>query len=305
MYDFPPYRPPSEAHSALIRVSRGCPWTHCTFCGMYKETLTQDRDINDIKADIKDAPFLFPSAKTVFIGDSDPLTHKQIHSVLTHIKKAFPAIDRITTYARAFTLAKTAINDLIKLRKSGLTRVHVGLESGDPIILKKIKKGYTPTLIAKGAHNAKSSGLELCFYVLCGIGGDNRWQSHALKTARIINQIQPHFIRLRTLTLVANSPLFNTYQEGNFTPISPLNRLRETQLMIGELNIEGCRLESDHITNNLWSSEGIVYQGVSGQLPEDTETMLHQLTEAIQTIDGREDIVDANHLLQQGLIGNL
>jgi len=81
---------------------------------------------------------MFPSAKTVFIGDSDPLTHKQIHSVLTNIKKAFPTIDRITTYARAFTLAKTAINDLIKFKKSGLTRVHVGLESGDPIILKKM-----------------------------------------------------------------------------------------------------------------------------------------------------------------------
>jgi len=75
--------------------------------------------------------------------------------------------------------------------------------------------------------------------------------------------------------------------------------------MIGELNIEGCRLESDHITNNLWSSEGIVYQGISGQLPEDKKTMLDHLTETIQTIEGRQDIVDANHLLQQGLIGNL
>ncbi len=31
-----PIRPPSEAESLLIRVTRNCPWNKCKFCGLYK-----------------------------------------------------------------------------------------------------------------------------------------------------------------------------------------------------------------------------------------------------------------------------
>jgi radical SAM superfamily enzyme len=181
----------------------------------------------------------------------------------------------------------------------------VGLESGDPPILKQIKKGCTPDLIIKAAKKAKSAGLELCFYVLSGIGGDEGWKSHAVETASTINKTKADFIRLRTLTLVANSPLFSTWQNGHFSPISPLNRLKETESMIRELTVDNCRLESDHITNNLWSDTGIIYQGVSGTLQKEKSQMLDLLAETIEKIKNRRDIVDANYLFQQGLIGNL
>jgi hypothetical protein len=305
MYDFPPYRPPSEAYSVLIRVTHGCNWNHCTFCGMYKETPSRHRDIECIKSDIAAAPAIFPRGETIFLADSDPLTHPDIQEVLDEITRSFPDAQRITTYARASTLARMGSNQLSQLKQIGLSRIHVGLESGDVSILKRIKKGCTPTLITRAAQHAKSAGLELCFYVLSGIGGDQKWQSHAKETARVLNQTGADFIRLRTLTLVANAPLYTTWTDGQFTPVSPLNRLRETEFLIRELTLEGCRLESDHITNNLWAPEGLIYHGVAGCLPEDKPALLDLLVETIGKVKDRQDIVDANTLFQQGLIGNL
>ena len=52
VYELPPFRPPSEAYSMLLRVTRGCPWNRCTFCGMYKTMRFEKRPVEDVKADI-------------------------------------------------------------------------------------------------------------------------------------------------------------------------------------------------------------------------------------------------------------
>ena len=48
------YRPPSEggSNSLLVRLTRNCPWNHCTFCGMYKGERFAVRPVADIKRDI-------------------------------------------------------------------------------------------------------------------------------------------------------------------------------------------------------------------------------------------------------------
>ena len=76
-YDFPPYRPPSEADSLLLRVTRGCPWNRCTFCSMYKDTQFEIRDLEEVEDDIELAKELYGDrVRTVFIGDSNSLVVK-------------------------------------------------------------------------------------------------------------------------------------------------------------------------------------------------------------------------------------
>jgi biotin synthase-like enzyme len=306
MIDFPPYRPPSEAHSALLRVTRGCGWNHCTFCGMYKNSRFEIRPLEEIKREISLLAKIFPYSRTVFIGDSGSLTHPDILEIVRQISRTFPGLKRITTYARALTLVKKKDAGLSELHEAGLNRVHVGLESGDPIILKKIRKGVTPEAVIRGGQKALAAGFELCFYVLCGIAGDGRWESHADGSARVINAVNPDFVRLRTLSLVANAPLYKTWQSGGFVPVSPLNRLQETRRLIEKIQVNrDCELASDHLTNYLWSDDGIVYRGVDGILPRDREVMLETIDRAIKDIKDRKDILDANQLVQQGVIQNL
>src|SRR5512139_3211059 len=47
-----PIRPPSEAHSLLLRVTRNCPWNHCTFCPVYKGARFSVRPVAHILRDI-------------------------------------------------------------------------------------------------------------------------------------------------------------------------------------------------------------------------------------------------------------
>ena len=48
-----PIRPPSEAYSLLIRVTRNCPWNQCKFCQLYKGERFQLRPVEEIRQDIK------------------------------------------------------------------------------------------------------------------------------------------------------------------------------------------------------------------------------------------------------------
>ena len=47
-----PIRPPSEAHSLLVRVIRNCTWNRCTFCPVYKGTRSSLRPLEDVLADV-------------------------------------------------------------------------------------------------------------------------------------------------------------------------------------------------------------------------------------------------------------
>jgi len=163
-YDFPPYRPPNEAASALIRASRGCPWNKCLFCTMYKTLKFKPRSVEEVKSDIDKAADIYKGAKTVFVADSDSLVMKNIDEIIQHIKLRFPDADRITSYARAKTLMKLGTERLKKIKEAGLTRVHVGLESGDKKTLEFMQKGATPEEMIAGGKAAKKAGLELSLH---------------------------------------------------------------------------------------------------------------------------------------------
>lgn len=273
MYEHPPYRPPSEAGSILFRVTRGCPWNQCTFCSMYKETRFERRPVGDIIQDIETAAkFYRNSAPTIFLGDSNSLILEagELENVLNHIYRNFADVRRVTSYARARTLCKMKTEDLQKLRRAGLTRLHIGLETGDPELLRMIRKGATPDQMVTGCRRAKAAGFEVSLYVLAGIGGDDRWRQHAQGTADVLNRVDPDFIRIRTYVPTPFSELWEIVQAGEFRPASPETILREQALLIELLTVTSEYL-SDHVSN---------YVPVNGKLPEDKADMLATIRQA-------------------------
>ena len=273
-YDFPPFRPPSEAESLLLRVTRGCPWNRCSFCSMYKMTKFEIRDLEEIEGDIELAKDLYGDrVRTVFIGDSNSLVVKTDHLIaaLNSLYAAFPGIERVTSYARAKTLAKKSVQDLEKLRQAGLTRLHVGLETGDRDLLEKIEKGATPEEMVEAGRKAKAAGFEYSLYVLLGIGGEEKWREHAKGTAEVLNQIDPHFIRVRTFIPQPGSRLYEEMIAGRFQTPSPETILMETKLLLEGLRVTSQFL-SDHISNLL---------PLHGRLPEEKEGMIRMIENAL------------------------
>ena len=291
-YDFPPFRPPSEANSLLLRVTRGCPWNRCTFCSMYKGMKFEIRDLEEILEDIELAKDLYGDRiGTVFIGDSNSLVAKTevLVNVLNALFTSFPHIQRVTSYARAKTIAKKPLEDLIKIRQAGLNRLHVGLETGDRELLKEIEKGATPEEMIEAGKKAKKAGFEYSLYVLLGIGGEEKWEQHARGTADVLNQIDPHFIRVRTFIPQPNSLIHEAMLRGNFKSPSPETILRETKLLLEELCVTSQFL-SDHISNLL---------PLHGKLPEDKKKMIQMIEKALKEVRENDGLREEMEMRRQ------
>ena len=276
-YDFPPFRPPSEANSLLLRVTRGCPWNRCAFCPMYKHVKFEKRSLQAVKQDIDAArEFTGGNVETVFIADSDSLVIKteEMCQILGHLHGTFPSLTRVTSYARALTLKRKSIESLKKIRSAGLTRLHVGLETGSAQLLERIKKGAGPDTMIRGCTKAGKAGFEVSLYVLLGIGGQSSWQEHALETARVLNEINPDFIRVRTLTPQPGTPVFQWWSEGSFEMPSPETILKEQKVLIEGLSVTSQYL-SDHVSN---------YAPINGNLPTDKAEMLSAIDTALEKL---------------------
>jgi radical SAM superfamily enzyme YgiQ (UPF0313 family) len=241
---------------------------------MYKDTPFEKRPLDEIFQDIETARRIYGTRpRTVFIGDSNSLvlSPDALAKILGHLYEHFPATERVTSYARARTLCKKSLDELRLIRQAGLTRLHVGLETGDPELLKEIKKGATPEQMVEGCLRAKEAGFEVSLYVLAGIGGEEKWQQHADGTAAVLNQVDPHFIRIRTFVPTPYSPLWDSVQNGSFQPASAETILREQRRLVESLNVTSQYL-SDHISN---------YVPVYGKLPDDKSSMLQTIDKAL------------------------
>jgi len=277
-YEMPPYRPPSEAFSVLIRVTRNCPWNRCAFCPMYKGMRFQKRPVAEVKQDIEVAARLYGDARCAFLGDADSIIIPvdDLVAILEHLYLCFPHLRRVTSYGRAKTVLKKPVEDLRKLGKAGLSRLHLGLESGDDETLSAVVKGITGAEAVKAGLKVKEAGISLSEYVLLGLGGKDGFMRHAEQTAAVLNQIDPDFIRVRTLTVVPGTPLASKLDEGAFTPCSPLELLQEERRLIELLDGINSTFTSDHVSNLL---------PLHGELPQDKEDILRALDEAIRLVE--------------------
>jgi radical SAM superfamily enzyme YgiQ (UPF0313 family) len=244
---------------------------------MYKDVRFERRPLEEVFQDIETAHQIYGSQpRTVFIGDSNSLvlSPKLLEKILRKLYQHFPSVERVTSYARARTLCEKSIDDLRLIRQAGLTRLHIGLETGDPQLLKEIRKGATPEQMEKGAVRAKEAGFEVSLYVLAGVGGQTHWRQHAEGSANVLNRADPHFIRIRTYVPTPHAPLWDKIEEGSFELASPETILREQSHLIQRLEVSSQYL-SDHISN---------YAPVYGKLPKDRAEMLQTIESALETL---------------------
>ena len=291
-YELPPIRPPSEAYSLLIRVMRGCPWNYCTFCAVYKGYPRKNviRPVAEVESDIDElraaADHLHLQGyggepRTAFLADSNAIIVKteDLAEIIRYLCRVFPSLERVTSYGRAKTVLSKNLEELRRLREAGLTRLHVGLESGDDEVLGRVKKGATAGEMIEAGSKAKEAGFELSEYVMPGLGGKGASRQHVQGTARVLNAIDPHYIRVRSLMLVPGTPLWDEYAAGQFEPLSRYEVVVEIGALIEGLEVTS-RVCFDHHAN-----PPIFRQDWEGyKFPEEKAAVLELIDRALESI---------------------
>ncbi len=212
--------------------------------------------------------WLYGGGKNVFLQDGNNLILKtsDLIEILNYLKGTFPSIERVTSYARAKTVSKKTVEELRNLYRAGLSRIHIGLETGYDPLLQFMKKGVTAVEHVEAGKKVKESGISLSEYVVLGLGGREMWKEHAIETARVLNQINPDFIRVRTLKVLKTMPLYEKVEKGEFIPLTDDEIVVEERLLIEKLEGISSVFVSDHILNLL--------EEVEGRFPEEKEKML-------------------------------
>ena len=267
-FEQPIIRPPSEWRSGLIRVTRGCKWNRCRFCGIYphlSEPVFSIRTLPDILVDIDYLGTRRPDIDAIFLGDADPLQAgaQTITAVANALSRHFPRLRRLTTYARASTLKKIGNTAIAELAAAGLNRIHMGLESGSDDILRYHRKGQNARMVKEVAGWLRENNIELSVYILLGLGGAEHWREHIEATAMLLNDISPDFIRLRRLWIYPPSPsgpgcpLLDEVRTGRFKPQTAEGTVHELQLLLENLRCDSSYLTCDH-ENNYIKVEGVL-----------------------------------------------
>lgn len=286
-FNIGPIRPPSEAGSLLLQVTRACTWNRCKFCNLYRGSKFGYATLDEMKANIdliayyrdmikggkpidkSDDCFdeqgyymvynwLTSGGTSAFLQDANTMVLKPDYLVglLEYLRGKLPELKRVTSYGRADSLAKISPEDFVRLKKAGLDRIHSGYESGSDQILSLVNKGTTQAMQIEGGKKAIEAGIELSIYFMPGLGGKELSVENAVETAKVINAVNPQFVRLRTTVIKKGTELWDMKESGLYIPSTDLEKVEEILLMLE--NIQGVNgiLKSDHIINLLYEIEG-------------------------------------------------
>jgi radical SAM superfamily enzyme YgiQ (UPF0313 family) len=268
-YDYPLYRPPSEADSLIFQVTLGCSFNKCSFCNMYRSKEYLERPWEQIKAEIDLVSDSFPNARRIFLADGDALnlSTSSLFQILNYLNEKFPKLERISSYAMPKNLIQKNPDDLVLLRSSGLTMLYVGIETGNDLILKKVTKGATSRGIIKACSRAQECEFTLSCMIILGLGGKIYSQQHIRDTARVISEISPKYIA--ALSLILEERVYGEFMAKfgeKFEHLNDLELLDELSQLIENLHPKSeVIFRANHASN---------ISSIGGTLPHDKNNLL-------------------------------
>lgn len=270
MYDYPLYRPPSEGKSLILQLTLGCSHNKCTFCNMYKSKDFYIKTCGEIDEHIQWAKNQYGEATRIFLADGNALVLEttQLEDIITRLYIDFPQLERVSSYGAPKDLLKKSHQELLRLKKAGLSLIYLGVESGSDTVLKNINKGVTSSEMIVAGRKAMEAGFDLSCMVISGIGGKELWKEHAKETAKVINSIKPHYFAPLTLMIENGTELKKTIENNEFKLLNPDEVIDELELMIKNLELDNCLFRSNHASN---------YVPLKGVLNKDKGEILLQL----------------------------
>lgn len=268
-------RPPSEANSVLLQVTVGCSHNKCTFCGTYKGERFRIKDDAVVDADIQYAAKNLSFLHRVFLTDGDALIipQERLSRIFGKIRVQMPWIKRVGLYGNAKSILRKSPSELEELKTLGLGIVYLGLESGDPEVLREVKKGVPVERMIEAGRRIREAGLKLSVTALLGIGGKERSLIHAKATGEALSAMDPNYVGVLTLMLLPDTELFLKARAGEFEVLSPPGLLRELREMLFHTSMTRGLFFANHASN---------YLPIRVRMPGDKEDALKMIDEALE-----------------------
>jgi radical SAM superfamily enzyme YgiQ (UPF0313 family) len=262
-YVEPVFRPPSEAYSLILQVTNGCSWNKCTFCEMYTQPQKRFRfkPIEELERELAAVAAENLPVRRIFLADGDAMTlsFRRLKLVMEAINRYLPDIQRVSSYCLPRNLKHKTVEELAELKEMGLSLFYVGCESGDDLVLERVKKGENYASSLAALQKIKAAGAKSSVMILNGMGGTRYSKQHALNSGRLMSEAQPEYLS----TLVVSFPKgMERYQQGfngEFEPLDKDGLFREMYWLLDSLELENTIFRSDHASNYL------VLKGILGK----------------------------------------
>lgn len=207
--------PPDQYLSVYLQMTEGCSFNECSFCGFYRDRRYHIKPpevfhehIRRVRAFIGEGLRL---RRSIFLGDANALALplKMLLPRFEIIQQEFdiapPGLikeqlqvwqgqhlihfDGIYSFIDAFATATRRASEYAALAERGLRRVYIGLETGDPDLLKFLQKPNTPDDVGRVVTACKEGGVAVGIILLVGAGGKRFQEQHIENTTKLVNTL--------------------------------------------------------------------------------------------------------------------
>ncbi len=272
-YDYPLYRPPSEAKSLIFQVTLGCSFNECSFCDMYRSKEYSERPWDEVKMEIDMAAKHEPETKRIFLADGDALNLSTDYmiQIVKYLYEKFPNLERVSCYAMPMNLLKKTPEELKKMYDAGLMMLYLGIETGSDIVFNKVTKGASCLSIIRACRKAIDVGYTLSCMVILGLGGKTYTKEHIKGTAEVLSAVSPHYAAALTLIIEpgVKEEFMKKFNEP-FIPITDSEALDELQELVSKIESKNEIIFRANHGSNAYTIKGI--------FPQDKDSMLEKIS---------------------------
>ena len=272
-YDYPMYRPPSEAKSLIFQVTIGCSFNECSFCDMYRSKEYSERPWDEVMKEIDMMAKQVPDTSRIFLADGDALNLETEYmiKIVRYLYEKFPNLERVSCYAMPMNILKKTPVELKKMYGAGLTMMYIGIESGSDLVLKKVTKGATSQTIIRACKKAIDTGYIISCMVILGLGGKTYTKEHIRGTAEVLSAVSPQYSAALTLIMEPGvRDEFMTKFGEPFIPISDSEALSELEDLVSKIEA------NDEIIFR--ANHGSNAYTIKGTFPQDKQSMLEKIS---------------------------
>jgi coproporphyrinogen III oxidase-like Fe-S oxidoreductase len=171
----------------------------------------------------------------------------------------------VISYATCANIAALTDEQLVDLRRLGLGRLYLGLETGHDPTLRAVAKGADSAAMVTAGQRVRAAGIFLSVTCLLGIAGTEHSLAHAQATAEVLTRMQPHQVAVLTLMVLPNTPLYRQLRAGRFILPDQAGLFAELRCLLAGLGPIRTQFSANHASNAL---------ALEGRLPRDRERLL-------------------------------